>query len=196
MSRARTLMLTVALLWGMAGANAPTSSPTLVATLPADADLMITEARGVIVGVGRIVEGTSFELALLAGFEGPGLLTVLLGDGSTSTLQVVVAAGVVWIGDVDLLELLPATVERVAVRFDRVPGAPRGPAFEVPGVGGGPPAEPPAWGRPDEPPAGPPADPPGPPDGVPAGEPKDKDKDEDAERNAVDLREPPGRERP
>lgn len=150
MNRVRTTILLLALLWGVASAAVP--------SLPPDARLMITDPRGVIVGVGHITGGTAFEMTLLTGFEGRARLTLLLDDGRTEAFEVVVVEGTVRVDGVDLLDLLPATVEHVTVHFETAAeatngnGPPGGPADDVPGRG--PPDDVPGRGPPDAPPGG------------------------------------------
>lgn len=178
--RVRTALLAwvtaLCLAWA-AAADAPEAVAT--ALTAGDADLLVTDARGVIVGVGRVVAGASFELHLLESFVGPARLTVLHPDGATAALDVVVGERVV-IDGFDLLELLAERVEAFTVEVGGVayheaerreadagagdrsgqgPGAP-----PAPGEASGPPDETP--GPPDETP-GPPDDPRGP--GSPGG---------------------------
>jgi hypothetical protein len=83
-----------------------------------DGDIIVTDARGVIVGVGRVVAGASFELRLLDGFVGPARLTLLRPDGATEVLDVVVD-GDLRVEGFDLLALL---VDRVEVYTVEVAG--------------------------------------------------------------------------
>lgn len=124
-----------------------------------DGDVIVTDARGVIVGVGRVVSGASFELRILEGFVGPARLTLLHPDGTTEALDVVIDGRVVVEG-FDLLELLDERVEAFTIEVNGVavsraerrgaeddgtqgdgpgPGEPSGPAEtpETPGSPGG-----------------------------------------------------------
>jgi hypothetical protein len=160
--------------------------------VPADAEVLVTDAGSRIVGVGRVVAGTSFELVLVEGFAGPAVVVWLTPDGGVRTTAVVVADGAVWIDDEELTSLLPAAFVAVRVRLAKElgdawpPGVGQGPPTSVPGSGPaegrGPPAAADPPGPPDDgPPAADPpgspddgrpaADPPGPPDGDPPGPP-------------------------
>jgi hypothetical protein len=99
--------LTAIALMGAAAAEAPEAVVT--ALTAGDADVLVTDARGVIVGVGRIVAGASFELRLLQDFVGPARLTLLRPDGRTDALEVVVGEGVL----VDGFDLLALLTERI-----------------------------------------------------------------------------------
>lgn len=131
-----------------------------VALTAGDADVLVTDAHGVIVGVGRVVAGASFELHVLEGFVGPARLTLLRRDGTTEAFEVVVGDQVLVLG-LDLLELLAARFEAFTVEVGGVAyhEAGRG-RRDAGGVAGdGPrPADPP---RPAGPPAGTPAELPG-----------------------------------
>jgi hypothetical protein len=154
----------------LAWAAAADAPEAVAAALTAgDADLLVTDARGVIVGVGRVVAGASFELHLLEDFVGPARLTLLRPDGATAALDVVVGERVV-IDGFDLLELLAERVEAFTVEVGGVAyhEAERREADAGAGDGPGPgPGAPPppgeASGPPDETP-GPPDETPGPPD--------------------------------
>ena len=165
------------LVWA-AASGAPDASAT--ALTAGDADVLVTDARGVIVGVGRVVAGASFELRFLEGFSGPARLTLLRPDGTTEALDVVVD-GRVLVEGFDLLELLEDRVEAFVVEVNGVavrqaerretdgdvaegggseragPSDPGG-APGTPSAPGGPPEDVPAG--PD--PGGPPASAPGP----------------------------------
>ncbi|MDF1521842.1 MAG: hypothetical protein P1P87_03370 [Trueperaceae bacterium] len=146
--------------------------------VPADAEVLVTDAGSRIVGVGRLVGGASFELVLVEGFAGPAVVVWLTPDGGVRTTEVVVADGAVWVDDEELTSLLPSAFVAVRVRVAKELGD-----AWPPGVGQGPPADVPAADPPKGPPVavdppGPPddlppvADPPGPPDdGPPAGDP-------------------------
>jgi hypothetical protein len=175
--RARALVLVWAVGTVLAWAAAADAPEAVAAALTAgDADVLVTDARGVIVGVGRVVAGASFELHLLEDFVGPARLTLLHPDGATAALDVVVGERVV-IDGLDLLELLADRVRAFTVevggvayheteRRDADAGAGDGPGTgpggpPAPGEGSGPPGE--APGPPDEG-SGPPGEGSGPPD--------------------------------
>lgn len=178
--RVRTALLAWATALCLAWAAAADAPEAVAAALTAgDADLLVTDARGIIVGVGRVVAGASFELHLLEDFVGPARLTLLRPDGATAALDVVVGERVV-IDGYDLLELLAERVEAFTVEVGGVAyheaerGEADGGAGDGPGPGpGAPPAPGEASGPPDETP-GPPDETPGPPDdprgpGLPGG---------------------------
>jgi hypothetical protein len=96
-----------------------------------DADILVTDGRGVIVGVGRSTVGVSFELRLMAGFSGPARLTMLYVDGRTETLDIVVGDGIRH-GELDLLELI---LDRFGVVSIELGGAPWPPSGRGAGVG-------------------------------------------------------------
>ena len=121
-----------------------------VVGLARNAEVLVTDARGVVVGVGRLTtggpgEGDAFaagigevprlELRLLIGFTGPARLTLLASDGSAVTVEVVVGERVS-IDGVDLFDLFAGRL--AAVSIVREPGA--GPPVEAGAPG--PPAEP------------------------------------------------------
>jgi hypothetical protein len=84
-----------------------------------DADVLVTDARGVIVGVGRLVAGASFELRVLEGFVGPARLTLLRPDGTTEVLEVMVGHHVLVHG-LDLVDLLAERFETFIVEVGGV----------------------------------------------------------------------------
>lgn len=73
--------------------------------LPADAQVFLTASDGTIVGIGTSSGGTSFELDLLDGFEGVARLLVVGGDVGPQVLEVLVLAGVVYVDEVDLVDV-------------------------------------------------------------------------------------------
>jgi hypothetical protein len=150
--------LTALVLSWAAAADAPEAVAARL--IGVDGDVIVTDARGVIVGVGRVVAGASFELRVLEGFVGPARLTVLRPDGATEVLDVLVD-GRVLVEGFDLLELLAERVEAFTVEVGGVAyrAAERRGTDAGAAAGGGP--------RPAEPPGN--AGPPGPPDapGVP-----------------------------
>jgi hypothetical protein len=149
---------TVAILVGITAAFASALE------VPSDADVFVTDAGSRIVGIGRVVAGTSFDLVLEDGFAGPAVVVWLSLDGGVRTTDVVVADGVVWVDGDELTSLLPATFVAVRVRLAKQLGD-----AWPPGVGQGPPADVPGRALGRDPPAG---DPPGPPDdGPPASSP-------------------------
>jgi hypothetical protein len=166
---------TIALLVGITAAFASALE------VPSDAELFVTDEGSRIVGIGRVVAGTSFELVLEDGFAGPAVVVWLSLDGGVRTTEVVVADGVVWVDGEELTSVLPETFVEVHVRLAKelgdawTPGVGQGPPADVPGLAKGrepPRADPP--GPPGAPPGlpddGPPAaDPPGPPDDRPPG---------------------------
>lgn len=139
--------------------------------IPANADVIVTDDQGVIVGVGWVADGARFELRLLVDFAGPARLIWLSPDGAVETVDVVVGDGVVTVDGVDLRELLPRGFVDVAFRFERVldagPNPPadagrgngrgRGPPDGVPGDrsenGRGPDDAPPRGRPPETPPS-------------------------------------------
>jgi hypothetical protein len=90
-----------------------------------DADLLVTDGRGVIVGVGRLTVGVSFELRLMGGFSGPARLTMLHQDGRTETLDIVVGDGIAH-GELDLLELILDRFGVVTIERGGAPWPPSG----------------------------------------------------------------------
>ena len=106
----------VAVSWA-AAADAPEAVATRLVSW--DGDVIVTDARGVIVGVGRVVAGSSFELQVLEGFVGPARLTLLRRDGATEALAVVVN-GHVLVEGFDLLELIGDRVEAFTVEVGGV----------------------------------------------------------------------------
>jgi hypothetical protein len=104
------LVLCVALMLSAAAAN----------VFASDADILVTDPRGVIVGVGRLEVGASFELRLLAGFRGPAQLTLLHRDGSTETLAIWVDVSITYEGR-DLLDLILGRFDVFTVELDGVP---------------------------------------------------------------------------
>lgn len=154
--------------------------------VPTDAEVLVTDAGSRIVGVGRVVAGAGFDLVLVEGFAGPALVVWLTPDGGVRTTEVVVADGVVWVGDDELTSLLPEAFVEVRVRLAqelgaaRLPGAGLGPPADVPALGTAAVRQPPGVADPPGPPEVPPgppedgpphADPPGPREGVPGGRP-------------------------
>lgn len=85
--------------------------------VPTDAEVLVTDAGSRIVGVGRVVAGTTFDLVLVDGFAGPAVVTWLTPDGGVRTTEVVVLGGVVWVDDADLTSLLPEAFVEVRVRL-------------------------------------------------------------------------------
>jgi len=182
--RVRTVLLAWATALCLAWSAAADAPEAVAAALTAgDADVLVTDARGVIVGVGRVVAGASFELHLLEGVVGPARLTLLRPDGATAALDVLVGERVV-IDGLDLLELLADRVEAFTVEVggvayheaerrdaDAGDGPGQGPGgAPAPGEASGPPDE--ASGPPDEPrgqgsPGGPGDSPPRGPEGRP-----------------------------
>jgi hypothetical protein len=90
-----------------------------------DADILVTDGRGVIVGVGRMTMGVSFELRLLGGFSGPARLTMLHVDGRTETLDIVVGDGISH-GELNLLELIRDRFDVVTIELGGAPWPPFG----------------------------------------------------------------------
>ena len=168
--RVRTALLAWATALCLAWAAAADAPEVIATTLTAgDADVLVTDARGVIVGVGRVVAGASFELQLLEGFVGPARLTLLRPDGATEALDVVVGERVV-IDGLDLLDLLADRVGAFTVEVGGVayheagrPAADAGVDDERGHGPGGPPAPDEASGPLDEA-SGPPDEASGPPD--------------------------------
>ena len=101
--------------------------PAAALELPDEADLLVTDPSGLIVGVGRIAADTGFVLDLLAGYAGPGLLTLVTPDGATSTIEIVIGEGVM-VEDVDLLEALEGRFALLEIRFVAVDARTRAPA--------------------------------------------------------------------
>jgi len=140
---------------------------------PADAEVILADDIGVIVGVGRFTGGATFELDLLADFGGAAVMVALLPDGTTLVLDVEVRPTGIAIEGVDLIDLLiEGGFERAVIRLD---GQAIGRVWPPPVPAGAPPAAGAAEDRPgagrgvaDEvlEDVGPPVDP-GPPEGVP-----------------------------
>lgn len=160
MRRTHLLMGMLTAVLALSCALAADAPEVVAARLTAgNGDVIVTDARGVIVGVGRVVAGASFELRVLEGFVGAARLTLLRPDGTTEALDVVID-GRVLVEGFDLLELLEARVEAFTVevggvayhqaeRRESVSGAGAG---EGPGPGPGEPARPPeAPGQPGSP---------------------------------------------
>lgn len=105
-----------------------------------DADLLVLDDRGVIVGVGRAQAGATFELRLLLGFAGPARLALLYRDGSAAWLDVVVGDRVL-VADVDLPTLLAGRFGEVAVRRELAAAAGGGAAGPASPAGTAGPAE-------------------------------------------------------
>jgi len=169
--RVRTALITwltaLAFAWAVA---AEVPDAVAVALTAGDADVLVTDARGVIVGVGRVVAGASFELRVLEGFVGPARLTLLRPDGTTEVFEVMVGDHVLVHG-LDLLDLIAERVEAFTIEVGGVTyheAERRGPDAGGAAREGRRPAEPP---RPADSPS--PADPPGPPGspGSPGGSP-------------------------
>lgn len=108
--------IATALAWAAA---AGTPEAIAVALTAGDADVLVTDARGVIVGIGRVVAGASFALRVLDGFVGPACLTLLRPDGATEALEVVIGDAVLVEG-LDLLQLLEDRVEAFTVEVGGV----------------------------------------------------------------------------
>jgi len=102
--------------WAAAGDAQDAMAARLTA---GDAHIIVTDARGVIVGVGRVVAGAGFELRFLDGFAGPARLTLLRPDGATEVLDIVVDVRL-RIEGLDLLELLAERVEAFIVEVGGV----------------------------------------------------------------------------
>ena len=97
-----------------------TASDAPVATrIPADADILITDGRGVIVGVGEADAGTTFRLSLVDGFSGAATLIFVLDDGSFQEIEVVIDEGGVSIGDRRLGDLVADAFADVAIGPER-----------------------------------------------------------------------------
>lgn len=127
---------------------------------PPDAEFIVTDANGLIVGLGRSVGGTAVAMEVLSGFEGPAQLTLFLPDGTTRAIAVAIEGGVVAIAGVDLRELLARVFQDVALRFVATPGG----ASNGASRGIGPDGDPPGLDRRPEDPPGldrRPEDPPG-----------------------------------
>jgi ribosomal protein L12E/L44/L45/RPP1/RPP2 len=72
---------------------------------PLEGSVLVTDAGGTIVGVGQVAGGATFELDLLAGFDGAVRL-IFVSDGRVVVHDASVEAGVVSIDGVDLAVLL------------------------------------------------------------------------------------------
>ncbi len=93
-----------------------TASDGRVATpIPGDADILITDGRGVIVGIGETHDGTTFRLTLVEGFSGAATLTFVLDDGSFEELEVTIVEGGVSIDGRPLGDLLADSFTHVAI---------------------------------------------------------------------------------
>jgi hypothetical protein len=121
--------------------------PAVALELPDEAELLVTDPSGLIVGVGHIAPDTGFELELLAGYAGPGRLTWVTREGSTSTIEIVIGDGV-FVDDVDLLEVLDGRFVLLEIRFvDADARASASTPVPAVGVGQDAPAEEAASGR-------------------------------------------------
>jgi len=106
-----------------------TASDGLVeAEIPTDANILITDGRGVIVGVGEAHEGTTFRLALVEGFSGAATLIFVLDDGSFQEIEVVIDEGGVSIGDRRLTDLVASRFADVAIGRETPGSTPLGEA--------------------------------------------------------------------
>lgn len=173
--------LTLVVAWAIAWANA--------LEVPRDAEVLLTDAASRIVGVGRTLAGTRFELRLEDGFVGPAVLVWVEPDGTVGRFEVVVRDGAVWVDGHDLRTLLPPSFVEVRVAPASEIDAPG--AFRS-GRDGDPPGHDRApQGPPDHAPQGPPDHAPqGPPDHAPQGPPADPPRSDSANPPAT----PPGRD--
>lgn len=122
---------------------------------PPDAEFIVTDARGVIVAIGRTVEVGSASVEVLSGFAGPARLTLFRSDGTTHAIDVAIEDGVVTIEGVDLRVLLAEVFEHVSVAFVAEPGVGAEPSGDAQGgeAESGADREPPGQDRrPEEPP--------------------------------------------
>ena len=151
-SSARLALLALILLAApfLAPVVATASDDPVAIEIPANADILITDGRGVIVGAGEADGGTTFRLALVEGFSGPATLIFVLDDGSFQEIEVMIDAGGVSIGDRRLGDLVAGAFAHVAIGRETPGSRPLGEASEADdgvddGPGGVPPvATPPA----------------------------------------------------
>lgn len=97
--------------------------------IPTDADILITDGRGVIVGVGEADEGDTFRLALVEGFSGAATLIFVLDDGSFQEIEVTIGEGGVSIGGRRLGDLVAGAFAHVAIGSEASGSRPLGEAF-------------------------------------------------------------------
>ena len=107
---------------------ATASEGPVEAEIPTDANILITDGRGVIVGVGEAHEGTTFRLALVEGFSGAATLIFVLDDGSFQEIEVVIDEGGVSIGDRRLTDLVASRFADVAIGRETPGSTPLGEA--------------------------------------------------------------------
>ena len=107
---------------------ATASEGPVEAEIPTDANILITDGRGVIVGVGEAHEGTTFRLALVEGFSGAATLIFVLDDGSFQEVEVVIDEGGVSIGDRRLTDLVASRFADVAIGRETPGSTPLGEA--------------------------------------------------------------------
>jgi hypothetical protein len=91
-------------------------SSALAIAFPREGRVLVTDAAGTIIGLGRVADGATFELDLLEGFAGAVTLIFVTDDG-VEVLEATVAAGVVLLDGVDLAALL-SEAGFVTVRVD------------------------------------------------------------------------------
>lgn len=123
--------------------------------IPADADILITDGRGVIVGAGAADGGATFRLALVEGFSGAATLIFVLDDGSFQEVEVTIDEGGVSIGERRLGDLVAGSFANVAIGRETPGSRPSGEASRPAAAGDHAPDAVPPVGSP---PAGAPAE--------------------------------------
>jgi hypothetical protein len=75
-------------------------------SLPSDADIVVIANDGTIVGIGKTVGAVTFELELLAGFEGFASLVIVTPEGDTYAFAVMISDGSLYVDLVDLADIV------------------------------------------------------------------------------------------
>ena len=75
-------------------------------SLPSDADIVVIANDGTIVGIGKTVGAVTFELELLAGFEGFASLVIVTPEGDTHAFDVMISDGSLFVDFVDLADIV------------------------------------------------------------------------------------------
>lgn len=79
---------------------------TAAISLPSDADIVVTANDGTIVGIGKTAGAVTFELELLAGFEGFASLLIITPGGETHAFEVMISGGSLFVDLVDLADIV------------------------------------------------------------------------------------------
>jgi hypothetical protein len=91
-------------------------SCAMAITFPREGQVLVADAAGTIIGIGRMADGATFELDMLEGFAGAVTL-IFVTDGGVEVLEATVVGGVVLLDGVDLTALL-SEAGFVTVRVD------------------------------------------------------------------------------